>query len=183
MRDDDDARHLSTVYRNCFPGIYRRAMALLRDKDQVWDVTQDVFLAYMALYRMKALRGEASPFTLLYTMVTSRCVDRLRHRQRWYGALEDLKPRDEEQPQGAEGRLPPDDGGMPRIEALCDLATLTQGEPPEVLTAAVRYYVDGWSFEEVGKELGLPRKKVSTMLDQFAERANKRAAQLKKRAK
>jgi hypothetical protein len=41
-------------------------------------------------------------------------------------------------------------GGLEQVEAAQDLALLTQGEKPRTLTAALLYFVEGYSMEEVG---------------------------------
>jgi RNA polymerase sigma-70 factor (ECF subfamily) len=180
---DGDKKHLAEVYIKCAPGVHRQAMKLLRDKEEALDATQDAFLEYMKMYARGTLRGEASPFTLLYQIVTRRALDRLRRRSPGYGLLDELQQRDDDAPGSATARILVDDGGMPRIEALMDLATLTQDEPDEVVAAAAHYLVDGLSYEEVGKELGISRKKASALLEQFNERVRQRSAQLKRKAR
>lgn len=67
---------------------------------------------------------------------------------------------------------------MSRVEALRDLALLTDGEARETLTAAILYFVEGHSFEGVEEMLDLPSRTASKMLRQFAARARKRSARL-----
>jgi RNA polymerase sigma-70 factor (ECF subfamily) len=105
-------------------------------------------------------------------------VDRLRSRSRWSGTLGSLDVPDDEggAPQGA--WVPSHEGDMNRVEAMRDLALLTDGESPETLTAAILYFVEGHTLDEVGRVLDLPRQTVSKMLRQFAARARKRSARL-----
>jgi RNA polymerase sigma-70 factor (ECF subfamily) len=151
---------------------------MLRNEDEAFDVTQDTFLAYM---RTKgSLRGEASDFTVLYQMATYKAVDRLRRNSRWSGVLGSLElPEDGSEDQPAEW-APAYEGGLPRVEAMHDLALLTEGESAQVLTAAVLYYVEGYSLEAVGQVLDLDRKKVSELLQDFSERARQRSSRLKR---
>lgn len=171
------SQQLADLYRDYGPSLYRRARSLTRDAEEATDITHDAFLSFM---KMRAsLRGEASPFTLLYQIVTHRAVDRLRRHARWTGSM--ALPEDEE-PETTERRLniaTTSEGGMARVEAAQDLALLTQGEDPQVLTAAFLYFVEGHSAEQVGQILQLPRKTVEKILKQFMKRARARQSRLK----
>lgn len=181
MSESTAERELGAIYRRYGPAIHRRALALLGNEQEALDVTQDSFLAYMEA--RSSWRGEASPFTILYQIVTYRAVDRLRRRARWAGALGTLELRDEDDAAHGDLAQPSMEGGLAQVEALCDLAILTQGESPEVLSAAVYHFVDGWTLVEVARELGLDRKKVSKMLQQFIRRARQRGSETEARAK
>jgi RNA polymerase sigma factor (sigma-70 family) len=139
-------------------------------------VTQDTFLAYMR--GQASLRGGASPFTVLYQIATHKAVDRLRRNSRWSGVLGSLDIAEDEVPARLGTWAATDEGGMTRIEALRDLALLTAGEKSETLTAAVLYFVEGYTMEEVAKTLDLSRKTVSELLQGFAGRARERSARL-----
>ncbi len=175
MRADAGADHLTELYRRYGPGIHRRARFLLGDADEALDVTQDTFLAYM---RAEAgLRGQASPFTVLYQIASHKAVDRLRRRSRWSGRLGALDV-EEEAAEDPGRRLEAHPGGLERVEAMQDLALLTHGEEPQTLTAALLYFVEEHTLEEVAQVLDLTRKTVSKLLQQFCERARKRSLRL-----
>lgn len=166
------SQQLADLYRRYGPALYRRALALTRDPEEAVDLMQDAFLGFMKM--RESLRGEASPFTLLYQIVTHRAVDRLRKRSRWTGRL---ALREDEDPEAAERRQDAalaHEGDVGRVEAAQDLALLTQGEEPQVLTAAFLYFVEGHSAEQVGQVLNLSRKAVAKMLEQFVKRARAR---------
>ena len=169
------SQKLAELYRDYAPSLYHRAWALTRDAEEAADIMQDAFLGFMMMGR--ALRGEASPFTLLYQIVTYRAVDRLRRRARWTGQL--ALSWDEE-PECTRWCLDRAlyAGGLDRVEAAHDLALLTQGEKPGVLTAAFLHFVEGHSIGQVGQILQLPRKTVEKMLKQFMKRARARQARL-----
>jgi len=170
------ADHLTELYRRFGPAVHRRALFLLGDKDEARDVTQDTFLAYM---RGEAnLRGAAAPFTVLYQIATHKAVDRLRRRSRWNGRLGSLDVEEDEDSARRAEAASAHTGGLERVEALQDLALLTQGESPQALTAALLYFVEEHTLEEVGEVLDLTRKTVSKLLQQFSERARKRGARL-----
>ncbi len=171
-----ESDEVAQLYRRFGPAVHRRALSLLRDPQEALDVTQETFLAY--LKQKDKLRGEAAPFTVLYQIATFRSVDRLRRSSRWSGTLEVPEVREEELESRDLAVGHADDGGTRRVEAAQDLALLTHGEKPDVLTAALLYFVEGYTTEEVAQSLDLSRKTVGKMLAQFAERARKRKARL-----
>lgn len=169
-----ESHRLTELYRRFGPTINRRALSMLRDEQEALDVTHDTFLAYMR--GQGSLRGEASAFTVLYQIATNKAVDRIRRNSRWSGVLGTLDVREEDEPARPAPWASSDEGGLGRIEALRDLALLTEGEKPETLTAAILYFVEGYTLQEVGEALGLGRKEVSELLHAFAERARKRSS-------
>jgi DNA-directed RNA polymerase specialized sigma24 family protein len=177
MRGHSEEEVFRKLYERCGRRLYERACSLLRDSDEAQDALQDTFLDCM---RGKVyMRGEAAPFTVLYQIVTFKAVDRLRRRSRWSGVLGSLVVDEEEGAAGSSQWVPSTDGGLIRVEALQDLAILTEGEDPQILTAAVLHFVEGHSFDEVCHKLGLKDRKVaSKMLSDFAERARERSASL-----
>jgi RNA polymerase sigma factor (sigma-70 family) len=152
---------------------------MLRDDEEAFDVTQDTFLAYMR--GEASLRREASPFTVLYQIATHKAVDRLRRNSRWSGVLSSFDISEDEAPARSGEGTGSHEGGMARVEAMRDLALLTDGEKAQTLTAAVLYFAEGHSMQEVGEALDLDRKEVSDLLHEFAERARKRSARLTRR--
>lgn len=170
-----DEQTAADLYRRLSPAIYRRALALLGDEQEALDVAQETFLDFLdARARM---RGEASAFTFLYQMATHKAFDRLRRRARWSGILAEPSYQEDEQDPVERAADPCESHGT-RVEAACDLALLTQGEKPEVLTAALLYFVEGYTTDEVAGTLDLSRKTVGKLLARFSERARKRAARM-----
>ena len=162
---------VADLYKRYGAAIYRRARSLLDDEEEALDVMQEAFAA--VLREKKLLATAASPFAMLYQIATNKALDRVRRRARWSAAL-NLNLRDESDAPAAD-----DDRASPRrVEAAHDLALLTEGERPEVLTAALLYFVEGYTTEEVGQSLDLSRKTVGKMLAAFATRAQERGARL-----
>jgi RNA polymerase sigma-70 factor (ECF subfamily) len=173
MEASPQSQQLADLYRRYGPAIHRRALALVKEAEEAVDITQDTFLAYMR--GEASLRGEASAFTVLYQIATHKAVDRLRRKARWTGSLA-LREEDEEEAEQRLEAATAHEGDVHRVEAAQDLALLTQGEEPQVLTAAFLYHVEGYSTEEVAQTLDLSRKTVSKLLVRFTERARKRSA-------
>lgn len=163
------------LYRRFGPALHRRALSLTRDAEEALDITQDTFLAFVK--EPDLLRGEASAFTVLYQICTFKAVDQLRRRARWSGRLGELTVQKDDEPVQREAEVASaHGGGLEQVEAAQDLALLTQGEKPRTLTAALLYFVEGYSMEEIGEVLGLTRKTVGRLLEEFATRARKRGA-------
>jgi RNA polymerase sigma factor (sigma-70 family) len=174
MRSGPDSESLAEFYRRFGPAVHRRALSLLRDASEALDVTQETFLAY--LEGGDALEGNAA-FAVLYQIATYRSVDRLRRRARWNGVLAPFDPGEFNEDAEPELNVP-HDGGLRQVEAAQDLALLTRGERPEVLTAALLYFVEGNTTEEIAQVLDLSRKTVGRLLAQFVDRAQKRRTRL-----
>jgi RNA polymerase sigma-70 factor (ECF subfamily) len=166
-----EACPLDVLYRRFGPAITCRARTMLRDDDEALDVTQETFLAYLRC--QASLRGEASAFTVLYRIATNKAMDRLRRDSRWTSTFDSLESREEEDVPCPEP-WSPQEGDLARVEALMELGVLTRGESRLLLTAAIRYFVEGYSQEEVARALETSRKNVSEMLRGFTARARKR---------
>lgn len=166
-----DAASFTALYRRYAPAVHRRARSLLNDEAEAWDVTQEVFIGFFK--GGSRLRGEASPFTVLYQMATYQAIDRLRARSRWSGSLHSLSIDEDSDGPALQVTHPRDDAA--RINAAKDLALLTAGEDEQTLTAALLYFVEGYTTEELAQTLSVSRKTVGRMLAAFCERAQKRA--------
>ena len=171
-----EGQELADLYTRFGPAVHRRAYSILKDEQEALDVTQEVFLAYM---RARAsLRGEAAPFTVLYSIATNQALDRVRRKARWSGVLSSLKAPDEDEDDAIAEIPDSEERGAARVDAARDLSLLTQGEKSEAVTAAFLYFVEGYTTEEIGQTLDLSRKTVGKLLARFADRARKRAARL-----
>jgi RNA polymerase sigma-70 factor (ECF subfamily) len=172
------SEQLTELYLRYSPSLHRRARALTGNPQEAEDLMQDTFLKFMTMQKEGALRGEASPYTVLFLIVTSKAIDRMRQRARWKGKL---NLRDGEDFEGAEHSLDmamEHEGDLSRVDAAHDLALLTEGETPEVLTAAYLFFVEGLSLTHVGQVLNLRRDEVSDVLKGFLKRARARRARL-----
>ncbi|HEY3452698.1 MAG TPA: sigma-70 family RNA polymerase sigma factor [Myxococcales bacterium] len=176
----DDSQIVGDLYRRYGPAVHRRLRSMLGDEQEALDLTQEVFLAF--LDARKRLRGEASPFTVLYQIATHKAVDSLRRRARWSGSLGRLDYEEDAEEQAASADSDGSESSPRRVEAALDLALLTRDESPEVLTAAFMYFVERYTTEEIGEALGLSRKTIGKYLAGFAERARKRSEKLEARS-
>ena len=141
-------------YRKYSPMVLRRCRFMLRDEERALDAMQDVFVE--VLRREKDLVHYA-PSSLLYTIATNVCLNKIRRSKR--------RPEtsDDEILQTIAG------GESPEAEALAGhfLERLFSREPDNTKTIAVLHYVDGLTLEETAVHAGMSvsgvRKRLRTL--------------------
>lgn len=142
--DDEAFEVLVRRYRN---DVFALAYHFLRDREEAWDISQDVFIrAYRAIGRF---RGEASFKTWLLRITANRCKDFFKKRRLKTVALEDaVGGHDVESPASDLNRaVQAGELGRAIEEALETL-------PPKHRTAFVLREYDGRSYEEMAEIMG-----------------------------
>jgi RNA polymerase sigma-70 factor (ECF subfamily) len=124
------------------PMVLRRCRRLLRDEDEAMDVCQDVFVRL--LEGRSRLRAEA-PSSLLYRIATNLCLNRIRDRRR--------RPSTSDDEVLHQIAAADDTGAWSESRSL--LERLFRRHPESSRTLAVLHYVDGFSLEEVAREVGM----------------------------
>lgn len=147
------------LYRKYGPMVLRRCRQLLRDEHAAQDALHDVFVS--ALDKSERLRQEY-PSSLLYTMATNHCLNRLRERARRpvepdERVLLDIASHDE----GHDGFV---------WRNLLD--RLFGREQASTRVMAVLHYLDGFTLEQVAAETGLSVSGVRKRLRGLRERAH-----------
>lgn len=138
---------------------------MLRSDDDAFDAAQDVFVRALRAHRR--IHG-AYPSTLLYTMATRVCLNRLRWRRRHTeadgegGAVFD------------EAAFPVADAAFDEAEARLMTDALMRQASEETRALLYMYFVDGMSLEETGRILGLSASGVRKRIVKFRERARLR---------
>jgi RNA polymerase sigma-70 factor (ECF subfamily) len=166
---------LAELYRALAPRVYWHALRLLHNSEDARDVMHDAFLAL--LHQSNCPQGAASSLALLCQIATHKAIDNLRRRSRWSdmpGFLRTGMSKDAEY--WGDLEMAHSDNTA-RVDAQSDLAQITRNESAQALTAAVLYFVEGYTFEEVGYLLSLSRKTTSKLLQQFSRRVRRRARQ------
>ena len=133
------------------PAVFRRCRALLGSDDAAHDAVQEVFMR--SLDRAATFRGDAAPFSWLYAIATTYCLQQLRNARARGEKLAHL-PIETSSVPGSDDRL--------LWEAI-----LSQVDPATQRIAFLRH-VDGLTLEEVAEVVGLTRKTVSKKLQAFA---------------
>lgn len=145
-----DRGDTAALFRLYGRGVFSRCRRLLGDDEAAKDAVQEVFLrAHAAADRF---RGDASPFTWLYSIATTYCLQQLRNRARRAKKLEEIVP------------MPAESGDA---VARLDLIRLFETADEDALAMAFLRFVDGLTLEEVAEVAGLSRKTVAKRLEEF----------------
>jgi RNA polymerase sigma-70 factor (ECF subfamily) len=148
-------------YEKYAPMVFRRCLRLLRNEDEALDAAQDVFVALIR--GRERLRGRF-PSSLLYTIATNTCLNRLRTRKRRgeAGDPEDLA-------------LGAPDPAFARVEAGMLMDALLETESASTRAICFMYHGDGMTLREIGEIMGMSISGVRKRLAGFGERARIKA--------
>jgi RNA polymerase sigma-70 factor, ECF subfamily len=138
----DGALDVEGLSRRYGPMVLRRCRQLLHDEDEGMDACQDVFVRL--LERRERLDARY-PSSLLYTIATNVCLNRIRDRGR--------RPTtsDEE----VLHRIATAESPGAPSEARLMLSRLFGRHPDSTRVIAVLHYLDGLTLEQVGEQVGL----------------------------
>ena len=145
------------LYRRYAPMVLRRCRRLLRDEDQAVDALQEVFVRLLT--HRDRLHGRF-PSSLLYRMATNVCLNviragRVRREDDGEGVLEDIACAAEQESRTLAGVV---------------LDRIFRRERPSTREIAVLHFVDGMTYREVGREVGLSAGGVRKRLREFRAR-------------
>src|SRR5262249_19524631 len=136
------------------PAIFRRCRTLLGSDDAAHDAVQEVFMR--SLDRGATFRGDSAPFSWLYAIATTYCLQQLRNARARGDKV---------------ARLPGESSlASNSDERLLWEAILDQLDPSTQRIAFLRH-VDGMTLEEVAEVVGLTRKTVAKKLAAFVTTA------------
>lgn len=133
---------VEAYYRKYGPMVLRRCRFMLRDEELALDAMQDVFVEL--LRREKDLVHYA-PSSLLYTIATNVCLNRIRR-----GKRRPETPNDE-----LLASIAGSDDPEERTLANHFLDRLFSREPESTKTIAVLHYVDRLTLEETANQVGM----------------------------
>jgi RNA polymerase sigma-70 factor (ECF subfamily) len=156
---------LRELYEKYGGGVYGRCLYLLRDRSKAEDAMQEVFAK--ALEHYAGFRAEASPLTWLMKITTHHCLNLIRAEQAGW------RSRFEQQERGkSEGA-----GGPQVFEMRDEVRRMLARFDQETQAAAIHYYVDEMTLEEVATLLGRSVPTVRKRLEDFASVCGKERAQ------
>ncbi|HVY26153.1 MAG TPA: RNA polymerase sigma factor [Polyangiaceae bacterium] len=133
--------------------VYRRALNLLGDQDAAKDVCQEIFVRVMRLEDPAPLA--ANPLAWLYRATTNLCLNQLRDSKRRQELLSSW-PSEEQHTGSADARV--------------IVYRILRDVPEDLQEAAVYYYVDELSHEEIAQIIGTSRRTVGNRLLSFHAR-------------
>jgi RNA polymerase sigma-70 factor (ECF subfamily) len=153
--------NVAAWYEKYGPMVIRRCRGILKNEDEAMDAVQDVFVNLMR-WKLR-LKGQY-PSSLLYTMATNICLNRLRGRKRGVG--EDFPGRfaDDE-------RFAAVEEGYGQTEAEMLTGAILKEESEETRLICFMYHADGMTLREIGEAVGLSVSGVRKRLEAFKARA------------
>jgi RNA polymerase sigma-70 factor (ECF subfamily) len=152
---------IAAWYEKYSPMVIRRCRALLRDDDEAMDAVHDVFVN---LLRAEGRLSGAFPSSLLYTVATNVCLNRLRDRKRtdWRDMLE----HEEFFFAGGETACEYD-----QVDAKLLVEAILEDESEDTRTICFMYHGDGMTLREIGETVGLSISGIRKRLEAFRKRA------------
>ena len=153
------AINIAAWYEKYGPMVIRRCRKILGNGDDALDAVHDVFVN---LIEAQPRLYDSFPSSLLYTMATNICLNRLRKRKR-----ETLKDFSGE----GENQLFCADGAYDQVEAELLLEAILKDESEMNRTICFMYHADGMTLKEIGEAVNLSIAGVHKRLEAFKSRA------------
>jgi RNA polymerase sigma-70 factor (ECF subfamily) len=150
---------IAVWYEKYGPMVIRRCRALLRNDDEAMDAVQDVFLK---LLRAETRLKDSFPSSLLYTMATNVCLNRLRSKKKNNVSFESV---------GGEESFSGADEGFEQVDAELLVNAILEDESEENRTICFMHHADGMTLKEIGEAVGLSISGVRKRLETFKKRA------------
>ncbi|QQO09491.1 RNA polymerase sigma factor [Breznakiella homolactica] len=146
-------------YEKYAPMVYRRCKQMLRSEEDALDAVQDVF--FKLIKSSKRLRNDF-PSSLLYTMATNTCLNRLRWKKRHSETGHD---------EAGEGILLSVDRSYDHVDAKLLVEHILSTESETTRAICFMYHADGMTLDEIGKAMGMSISGVRKRLVTFHKRA------------
>jgi RNA polymerase sigma-70 factor (ECF subfamily) len=150
---------IETYYEKYMPMVLRRCKQMLNNEEDALDAAQDVFVKL--LNKKTALHGQF-PSSLLYTIATNTCLNRIRWRKRHSETFWD-------ETEGA--AFFSTDLGYDQVEAKMIMDAIFKTESESTRGICFMYYADSMTLKEIGDALGMSISGVQKRLAAFGSRA------------
>jgi RNA polymerase sigma-70 factor (ECF subfamily) len=149
---------IEAYYQKYFPMVFRRCRDMLKNDDDAMDAAQDVFVKLIKAE--KNLHGRF-PSSLLYTIATNVCLNRIRWKKRRGDSNDDIG----EMPLAGKER------GFEQVEARMILEAILKNESESTRAICFMCHLDGMTLKEIGETVGLSISGVRKRLLAFNARA------------
>jgi RNA polymerase sigma-70 factor (ECF subfamily) len=138
--------------------VVRRCQALIRNSDEAMDAVQDVFVNLLKANE----RGVTYPSSLLYTIATNVCLNRIRakKREKWTDFLVE-----------GEEFFAADDESYNVVDAQILVQSIFEDESEETRTICFMYHADGMTLKEISDAVGMSISGVQKRIETFKKRA------------
>jgi RNA polymerase sigma-70 factor (ECF subfamily) len=157
-------------YEKYGPMVIRRCRGMLRNEEEALDAAQDVFVNLLSAENRLHSRF---PSSLLYTMATNVCLNRLRHGKILW--VRNFSETAGDRDQAAwEEEIPFADQGFDRVEGELLMDLVFQDESQENRAIFYMYHADGMTLKEIGETVGLSVSGIRKRLGALRDRARLR---------
>ena len=158
---DEDA--FGVLVRGHYEAVFRLVQSIVRDEHASRDVCQEVWLAVWR--NLARFRGDAKFSTWVHPIAVRKAIDHLRRRRRWLDRFRPLSASEFEVPDSADTVAPDDprrhlEAKERRERFERALASL----PPKHRAVIALREINGFSYEEIARQLGLRRGTVMSRL-------------------
>ena len=152
-----------TLMRSHYERIFRLVYSIVRNEADARDICQEVWLKVWR--ELPKFRGDSKFTTWLHPIATHRALDHLRKRRRWFDRFLPFGDSESDAVQVPEPSTTDDAGkqaeGAERRAAIqAALASL----PPKLRAVLALREVEGLSYEEIAKAVGIPTGTVMSRL-------------------
>jgi RNA polymerase sigma-70 factor (ECF subfamily) len=152
---------IAAWYVKYSPMVIRRCRALLRDDDEAMDAVHDVFVNLLSA---ESRLSGSYPSSLLYTVATNVCLNRLRDRKRT-GRGDMLNWEEFYFDGGATA------GEYDQVDAKLLVEAILEDESEDTRAICFMYHGDGMTLREIGEAVGLSISGIRKRLEAFRKRA------------
>ena len=153
------AINVELYYEKYAPMVFRRCRQLLKNEEETLDAVQDVFVKLIR--NQQRLRGDY-PSSLLYTMATNTCLNRLRWRKHHSESSND---------DVSDMLLLSTDTGYDEVDAKLIIDSILSTESEKTRVICYLYFGDNMTLAEIGAMIGLSVSGVRKHLISFQSRA------------
>jgi RNA polymerase sigma-70 factor (ECF subfamily) len=164
-------------YEKYGPMVIRRCRKILGNSEDALDAVHDVFVN---LLRAKPSLHGRYPSSLLYTMATNICLNRIRKNKReithpagWRDSAGG-NWQDPDRSGGDEALFSCVDEGFEQVDAELLMEVILKNESEMNRAICFMYHADGMTLKEIGEAVGLSITGVKKRLDAFKIRAKTR---------
>lgn len=159
---------IARLFRTFGPLIFQRALRLLGHRDDAEEATQEVFVRVLRAADDYDDREKMHHW--VYRITTRYCLNQIRDRKRRSALMQQHGPR----AASLVTRRSP--SAMMTLRALLAMA------PEDQAQAAVHVLLDGMSRSDAAAEMGISRRKLGRLLDDFRAFADRHAGTAEERA-
>ena len=152
------AINITAWYEKYGPMVIRRCRKILRNEEEALDAVHDVFVNLLG---EKKRLHDRFPSSLLYTMATNICLNRLRKKKK-----EITRDYFEEGDIGSYT-----DSGFAQVEAEMLMEDILKDESEMNRAIYFMYHADGMNLREIGEAVGLSISGTRKRLETFRSRA------------